>query len=209
MELYSYFRSSAAYRLRIALNLKGLDYQLVGVNLLKAEHKSDDYLALNPQGLVPSLKTDGGDLLTQSPAILEWLEESYPDTALLPSNALEKAKVRSWCFQIGCDIHPICNLRVLKYVADDLNAGETGKLDWLSHWMRVGFTALESQLGEGPYCNGQQVSMADVYLVPQVYNALRFNVDMSAFTKIMDIYQNCQQLTEFTDASPENQPDAT
>ena len=208
MELYSYFRSSAAYRLRIALNLKGLDYQLIGVNLLKEEHKSDEYLAINPQGLVPSLKTDDGDFLTQSPAILEWLEERYPDTALLPNNAIEKAKVRSWCFQIGCDIHPICNLRVLKYVADDLNGGETGKLDWLDHWMSVGFETLESQLSKGPYCNGKKVSMADVYLVPQVFNALRFNIDMSAFTNIMTIYNNCNQLTAFAHASPDNQPDA-
>ena len=208
MELFSYFRSSAAYRLRIALNLKGLNYDLHAVNLLKKEHKSEEYLALNPQGLVPALRTDGGDFLTQSPAILEWLEETYPDTPLLPNDTNERAKVRSWCFQIGCDIHPICNLRVINYVANDLQAGDDGKIAWLHHWMSEGFQALEQQLGEGPYCNGTEVSLADVYLVPQVFNALRFKVDMSGFPKIMAAYEACNQLPAFVQAQPANQEDA-
>ncbi len=209
MELYSYFRSSAAYRLRIALNLKSLEYTQVAVNLLNRDHKSEEYLAINPQGLVPSIKTSDGDVLTQSPAILEWLEEQYPDTPLLPADAIEKAKVRSWCFQIACDIHPICNLRVLKYVSSDLNAGEEGKLDWLAHWMSEGFSALETQLHTGAYCNGNQISLADVYLIPQVFNALRFNVDMSRFPKIMSIYERCNLLPAFVDAQPDKQPDAS
>ena len=207
MKLYSYFRSSAAYRLRIALNLKGLDYEVVGVNLLEGEHKQAAYKAINPQGLVPSLATAEGDIITQSPAVLEWLEERYPTPALLPEDALQKATVRSWCFQIACDIHPICNLRVLKYVAGDLGAGEAGKTEWLHHWMSEGFAALESQLSAGPYCGGAQVSLADVYLIPQVFNALRFKLDMSAFPKIMAIYAACNQLPAFVSAKPENQPD--
>lgn len=208
MELYSYFRSSAAFRLRIALNLKALDYTQIGINLLNRDHKSDDYLAINPQGLVPSIKTDEGDVLTQSPAILEWLEEKHPQIPLLPSDAIEKAKVRSWCFQIACDIHPICNLRVINYVANDLGAGEDGKIAWLQQWMSEGFRALEVQLSQGPFCNGEAISLADVYLVPQVFNALRFKVDMSEFPKITTIYENCIQHPAFIKARPNNQPDA-
>ncbi|MAZ86734.1 MAG: maleylacetoacetate isomerase [Cellvibrionaceae bacterium] len=209
MELFSYFRSSAAYRVRIALNLKGLDHQITGVNLLEKAHKSDDYLAINPQGLVPSLRTSEGNIVTQSPAILEWLEENYPEKPLLPEDSFERAKVRSWCYQIACDIHPICNLRVLKYVSSDLNGGEKGKLQWIQHWIREGFSALEQQLDTGRYCNGDTISLADVYLIPQVFNALRFNVDMTDFPRIRSIYEACNQLTAFIDAQPENQKDAS
>ncbi|NIB41040.1 maleylacetoacetate isomerase [Pseudomaricurvus alkylphenolicus] len=208
MELFTYFRSSAAYRLRIALNLKGLDAQMTAVNLLKGEHRSPEYLAINSQGLVPSFKTDDGEVLTQSPAILEWLEENHPQTPLLPVDSVERAKVRSWCYQIGCDIHPICNLRVLKYVAGDLGGGDEGKKAWLHHWMGLGFDALEAQLGEGPYCNGDQVTLADVYLIPQVFNALRFEVDMTPYPKIMAAYEACNQLDAFQKAAPANQVDA-
>ncbi|REL35864.1 maleylacetoacetate isomerase [Thalassotalea euphylliae] len=214
MELYSYFRSSAAYRLRIALNVKGISYQQVPVNLLKGEHKSADYLALNPQGLVPSLKTDNDEMLSQSPAILEWLEETFPGTPLLPISALERATVRSWCNQIACDIHPICNLRVLNYVADELGGGSEGKLAWLHHWITTGFSALEPQLVDnqnkhkGNFCFGEQLTLADIYLIPQVFNALRFDVDMTAFPRIMAIYQHCNTLPAFIDAQPANQPDA-
>lgn len=208
MELYSYFRSSAAFRLRIALNLKELDYTQIGINLLNRDHKSDDYLDINPQGLVPSLKTDEGDVLTQSPAILEWLEEEYPQMPLLPTDGIEKAKVRSWCFQIACDIHPICNLRVINYVANDLGAGDDGKLAWLQQWMSEGFRALEMQLSQGPFCHGEAISLADVYLVPQVFNALRFKVDMAEFPKIAAIYEHCIKHPAFIKANPSNQPDA-
>ena len=211
MQLYSYFRSSAAYRLRIALNIKGISYQQVPVNLLKSEQKSTDYLTVNPQGLVPSLKTSTDDVLTQSPAILEWLEEAFPQVPLLPSNALERASVRSWCAQIGCDIHPICNLRVLNYVADDLGAGNEGKLTWLRHWISTGFKALEQQLNQaqyqGEFCFADQLTLADVYLVPQVFNALRFKLDMRPFPRIMAIYQHCNTLPAFIAAQPAKQPD--
>lgn len=207
MEIFGYFRSSAVYRLRIALALKGLDYTLVPVNLLKGDQKSPDYLAINPQGLVPSFRTDDGELLTQSPAILEWLEENYPTPALLPQDSLARARVRSLCAQIGCDIHPICNLRVLKYVAGTLNGGEAGKIAWIHHWVGEGFRALEAQLSEASVCFGDSVTLADVYLVPQVYNALRFKLDMAPYPKIMAIYQACNLLPAFIKAAPENQPD--
>ncbi len=214
MTLYSYFRSSAAFRVRIALNLKGLDYQQVAVNLLQRDHKHADYLALNPQGLVPSLVTEAQEVLTQTPAILEWLEDAYPQPALLPDDANARARVRSWCYQVACDIHPICNLRVLNYVAEDLGAGESGKISWLHHWMAEGFTALETQLAShddgmgSPYCWGEQVTLADVYLIPQVFNALRFKLDTQAYPRIMAIYEACNRLNEFDRARPEHQPDA-
>ncbi len=209
MELFSYFRSSAAYRVRIALNLKGLDHKITGVNLLEKAHKSTDYLAINPQGLVPSLKTTEGNIVTQSPAILEWLEENYSEVPLLPSNSLERAKIRSWCYQVACDIHPICNLRVMNYVSNDLNGGEEGKLQWIRHWISEGFSALEQQLTAAPYCNGDKVSLADVYLIPQVFNALRFNVDMTHFPRILSIYNACNQLPAFINAHPDKQKDAS
>lgn len=208
MELYGYFRSSAAYRLRIALNLKGIEVKQIPVNLLNGEQKSDAYKAINPQGLVPSLKTDEGDFLTQSPAILEWLEEQYPAQPLLPQEPLARAKVRSLCMQIACDIHPICNLRVLKYVANDLGAGDEGKLRWIHHWIGEGFSAFEQQLGAGPYCMGEQITLADVYLIPQVFNALRFKLPMHAYPKIMAVYHACNQLSAFQQAAPDQQPDA-
>ncbi|GAB3097603.1 maleylacetoacetate isomerase [Aestuariicella hydrocarbonica] len=211
MQLYSYFRSSAAYRIRIALNLKQLDYQSQAINLLGGEHKSPEYLAINPQGLVPSLKTDSGLVLTQTPAILEWLEENYPQPALLPSDTGGRARVRSWCYQIACDIHPICNLRVINYVSNELGGGEAGKLAWLHHWITEGFKTLEQQLASkprGPYCYGEQVTLADVFLIPQVFNALRFNLDMSVFPVIMEIYDSCNRLNAFMEAVPERQADS-
>lgn len=211
MELYSYFRSSAAYRVRIALNLKGLVYEQVAINLLLNEQASDSYRAINSQGLVPSLRTDEGRVLTQSPAILEWLNEAYPQPPLLPDDILDKAKVRSWCFQVACDIHPICNLRVLNYVKDDLGAGEPGKEVWLRHWISEGFRALELQLQaeahRGRYCFGDQITLADVYLVPQVFNGLRYSVEMGFYPRVMTIYEACNQLDAFERAQPErNKP---
>lgn len=208
MKLYGYFRSSAAYRLRIALNLKGLDAEQVPVNLLQGEQKGEAYKRINPQGLVPSLATDAGDILTQSPAILEWLEEAYPEVPLLPTGDLARARARSLCMQIACDIHPICNLRVLKYVANDLGTGDEGKTAWIHHWINEGFAALEAQLDNGPYCLGDKVTLADVYLIPQVFNALRFKLPMAGFPKIMAIYAACNQLPAFQLAAPDQQPDA-
>ncbi|GAA6151983.1 maleylacetoacetate isomerase [Pseudoteredinibacter isoporae] len=208
MELFSYFRSSAAYRLRIAFNLKGIAHDIRPVNLLKAEHKSEEYLAMNPQGLVPALKIDDGRVLTQSTAILEYIEATQAGQALLPSDEFEAAIVRSWVNQIACDIHPVNNLRILKYLSGELGVDDDAKNSWYKHWIDVGFRALEEQLGDGPFCYGEQVTLADVYLVPQVYNAKRFQVDMSQFPKISAIVDHCNRLDAFVQAMPEHQPDA-
>lgn len=208
MELYSYYRSSAAYRVRIALNLKEISCSILPVNLLQAEHQSAGYRSINPQGLVPTLKTGQGHIITQSTAILEWLEETYPDTPLLPEDALERATIRSWCSQIACDIHPVNNLRVLKYLTSDIGVEEAVKNRWYHHWIEEGFAALEAQISAAPYCFGTHVTLADLYLVPQVFNALRFEVPMDPFPKIMQVYESCNQLSAFIDAKPENQIDA-
>lgn len=207
MILYSYFRSSAAYRVRIALNIKGIDHQRVAVNLLKGEQRGDDYLEINPLGLVPALRLENDTVLTQSTAILEWLEETHPDQPLLPSGPLEKARVRAWVNTIACDIHPIDNLRVLKYLTGTLGLDEEQKTAWYLHWIRAGFEALEKQLVGGPYCAGDTPGMADCYLVPQVYNANRFGLDISPYPKIQAISEACDQLDAFIAARPENQPD--
>ena len=209
MELYTYFRSSAAYRVRIALNLKGIAHRLVAVNLLQGEHRQDSYRALQPQGLVPLLKTDGGECIGQSTAIVEYLEAQYPEPRLLPENHLDAALVRSWANIIACDIHPIDNLRVLKYLSAELQVSEQQKSAWYQHWIIEGFTALEQQVKAAPYCFGSEVTLADVYLVPQVYNARRFATDMTAFAKINAICAACNELPAFDRARPEQQADAT
>jgi maleylacetoacetate isomerase/maleylpyruvate isomerase len=207
MKLYTYFRSSAAYRVRIALNLKGLSHELEGVNLLKSEQQSDAYLSKNSQGLLPALETEQG-VLAQSLAILEWLEDTHTDTPLLPSDAWHKAQVRSFCYAIACDIHPIDNLRVLKYLASELGASDEQKNTWYRHWIIEGFKKLEYTVSEGPFCFGDKVTLADLCLVPQVFNALRFNVDMGQFPKLLAIYEHCNTLPAFIAAKPENQADA-
>ncbi|HEA15867.1 hypothetical protein LCGC14_2071680 [marine sediment metagenome] len=209
MKLYSYFRSSAAYRVRIALNLKNIQHELVTVNLLKSEQQAPEYLAKNPQGLLPALETDNG-VLAQSMAILEYLEETYPDTPLLFGDAWQKAQIRNLCYAIACDIHPIDNLRVLKYLSSELGADDDAKNAWYRHWVEVGFEKLELLLDSShQYCIGDKPSLADVCLVPQVFNAYRFNVDMTAYPKIAAIYERCNKLAAFIDAAPQNQPDAT
>ncbi|MEC4088958.1 MULTISPECIES: maleylacetoacetate isomerase [Pseudoalteromonas] len=207
MKLYTYFRSSAAYRVRIALNLKDLDHELVPVNLLKSEQQGTDYLSKNNQGLLPALETDQG-VLAQSLAILEWLEETYEAAPLLPADAWEKAQVRNFCYAIACDIHPIDNLRVLKYLSNELSVSDEQKNTWYRHWVIEGFKKLEVMLGDSLFCFGDKPSLADVCLVPQVYNALRFKVDMNDFPKIARIYEHCNTLPAFKDAAPENQADA-
>ncbi|TMO61003.1 maleylacetoacetate isomerase [Pseudoalteromonas aurantia] len=207
MKLYTYFRSSAAYRVRIALNLKNIPHELAAVNLLKSEQQATPYINKNPQGLLPALETTQG-VLTQSLAILEWLEETHLDTPLLPSNSWEKAQVRSFCYAIASDIHPIDNLRVLKYLSGELTATDEQKSTWYRHWIIEGFSSLEAILGEHDYCFGDKPSLADICLVPQVFNALRFKVDMSLYPKISAIYARCNSLQAFIDAAPENQPDA-
>lgn len=207
MELYSYFRSTAAYRVRIALNLKELSYQLTPVNLLKNEQKSEWYRDVNPMGLVPALRLEDGTVLSQSTAILEWLEETSSDTPLLPADPLERARVRAMVNIIACDIHPLNNLRVLKHLVGALGVSEEAKEAWYHHWIQLGFDALESQMQEGAYTAGESLSMADVYLVPQVFNALRFDMDMAPYPKIMSVYERCNQLDAFVRAHPDNQAD--
>lgn len=208
MKLYSYFRSSATYRVRIAMNLKGIDYDIMPVNLLTGEQKSDAYKQLNIEGLVPVLETEQG-LLTQSMAILEWLEEIYPDPSILPGDPWQKAQVRSFACAVSCDIHPLNNLRVLKYLQNKMQQTDEEKIAWYKHWINTGFGALECKLADHEYCCGDQPTMADICLVPQVFNALRFKVDMEAFPKISKIYEHCNQLKPFIDAAPQNQPDAS
>ncbi|MCF7981478.1 MAG: maleylacetoacetate isomerase [Pseudomonadales bacterium] len=208
MELFTYHRSSAAYRVRIALNHKGIKYTAVPVNLLKAEHRGEDYLRISPQGLVPALRLDDRRVLTQSNAILEWLEENYPEPALLPRDSYDRGVVRSWANIVACDIHPIDNSRVLKYLTGELGVNDEQKQIWYHHWIKLGFDVLEQQILATPYCFGEQISMADVYLIPQVYNALRFNLDMTSYPKIKSVSENCHQLDAFFQAAPENQPDS-
>ncbi len=208
MRLYSYYRSSAAYRVRIALNLKQIEHSIEPVNLLKKEHKSPNYLAKQPQGLVPCLETDKGQFLAQSGAILSYLDSLYPHAKLLPADPFQAAKIKSVVDMIACDIHPVCNLRILNYLTDILTVDSEQKLAWYRHWIVIGFEALETLLNKTQFCFGEQPTLADVYLIPQVYNALRFEVDMASFPKIMNAYQNCNQLDAFIDAKPENQVDA-
>jgi maleylacetoacetate isomerase len=207
MKLYTYFRSSAAYRVRIALNLKGIKHEMVGVNLLKSEQISPEYLAVNPQGLLPALETDQGQL-SQSLAILEYLDEIHAEVPLMPSEPWQKAQVRSLAYAVACDIHPIDNLRVLKYLTNELEVTDQQKTDWYLHWIQIGFEKLEIQLGDSSFCFGDTPTLADICLVPQVFNALRFKLDMNQFPKIAAIYERCNALPAFKDAAPENQFDA-
>ncbi|GKW50904.1 maleylacetoacetate isomerase [Halomonas sp. NCCP-2165] len=210
--LYGYFRSSAAYRVRIALNLKGLAYDQAPVNLVKGEQRGEDFLARNPQGLVPALVTDDGARLTQSLAICEYLDERYPEPALLPADAAGRARVRALAQAVACEIHPLNNLRVLKYLTGELGVDEATKMTWYRHWISEGFAALEAQLsreaGSGDFCHGDTPGLADLCLVPQVFNAERFECDLTAYPRIRRIVANCRALDAFARAAPEAQPDA-
>ncbi|GEK47714.1 maleylacetoacetate isomerase [Bisbaumannia pacifica] len=210
--LYGYFRSSAAYRVRIALNLKGLAYDQAPVNLVKGEQRGEEYLARNPQGLVPALVTDDGARLTQSLAICEYLDERYPEPALLPADAAGRARVRALAQAVACEIHPLNNLRVLKYLTGELGVDEATKMTWYRHWVSEGFAALETQLsreaGSGDFCHGDAPGLADLCLVPQVFNAERFACDLTAYPRIRRIVANCRALDAFARAAPEAQPDA-
>ena len=205
--LYNYHRSSAAYRVRIALNLKGIDYKMVNINLLEAEEQGEDYLKINAQGLVPSLLDDGA-IITQSLAIVEYLDEKYSDNPLLPSKPIERALVRSLANIIACDIHPLDNLRVLKYLVNELDVLEEDKIVWYQHWITKGFDAFETQLKEvsnGQFCFSESATIADAFLIPQVYNAHRFKVDMNKYPLINGINDHCLTLPAFDKAVPENQ----
>lgn len=213
MKLYSYFRSSAAYRVRIALNLKGLDYETVSVHLLKdgGQQNSEAYLALNPTRLIPTL-VDGEHAIAQSMAILEYLEETHPEPALLPADPVGRARVRAIAQTIACDIHPLNNLRVLKHLKRELGVDDETKDAWYRHWINVGLTSLEAMLAGNPatgrYCHGDQVTLADVLLVPQVYNARRYDCDLTAMPTAVRIAEACSQLDAFVQAEPARQPDA-
>jgi len=210
--LHGYFRSGTTYRARLALNWKGVDYDYVPVNLVKAEQSSDRYTAKNPQGLVPALEVDG-TVLTQSVAILEWAEEAFPDRPLLPSDPIQRAKVRAFAAAIGCDIHPLQNLRVQKE-AKQISGDDAAGLAWAKHWIKLGFEALETlaEQGQGQGSNGFLFSdgptLAEIYLLPQMYNARRFGMDLSPYPRLVKADDVARALPEFERAAPENQPDA-
>jgi maleylacetoacetate isomerase len=207
MKLYDYYRSSAAFRVRIALNLKGLAYEQAPVNLLEGEHRADAYRAVNPQARVPSLETRDG-ILIQSPAILEYLDEIHPEPPLLPMGALARARVRAVGAVIGCDIHPVNNSGILAYLRDRLGQDEAARNAWIAHWIREGFSAVEALIAPGPFAFGNRVTLADIYIVPQVFNARRFGVDLEAFPRIVGVAAACMALDAFAQAAPDRQPDA-
>lgn len=208
MKLHGYFRSSAAYRVRIALALKGVAFEQAFVHLVRGEHRADAYRALNPQGRVPTLETEDGAVLVQSPAILEWIEETWPEPPLLPGDALRRAQIRAVCAVIGCDIHPLNNLSTLTWLKQKIGADEAAVSAWYAHWVSEGFAALETMLEPGPYAFGAAPTLADLYVVPQVFNARRFSVPLDAYPKIRAVDEACRALPAFRDAAPETQPDA-
>jgi len=211
MKLFGYYRSSAAYRVRIAMNLKGLEVDHRFVHLRKGEQSAPEYGALNPQGLVPLL-IDGPNVLTQSLAIIEYLEETNPEPSLLPKTPLERARVRAIAQAIASDIHPLNNLRVLRYLIGPMKVSDEAKNEWYRHWLVEGLTALERSLtpaaGTGTFCHGDQPTLADICLVPQVYNAERADLDLSPFPRITKIVAACRELRAFQDADPARQGDA-
>lgn len=213
LTLYDYWRSSAAYRVRIALHLKGLAFEQRPVHLVSGggQHHSEAYRALNPQGLVPALVHDGR-VLTQSLAICEYLDEVFPDAPLLPETPVERARVRALALVVACDIHPLNNLRVLQRLKNGFQAGEDAVVDWMNGWMKNGFDAferlLERDAGNGRYCAGEAPGLADCFLVPQVYNAERYACDLAPYPRIRRVVARCRQLDPFAAAAPESQPDA-
>lgn len=213
MKLYGYFRSSAAFRVRIALNLKGLDYAQAFIHLRKGDQRSAEYLRLNPQGLVPTLVAEDGAVLTQSLAIIEYLEETRPIPPLLPRDSVDRARVRSLAEAIACDIHPIDNLRVLQYLSRQFGHKEPDIETWFNHWIALGFEGIEKTLASdgkaGKFCHGDTPGLADICLVPQVFNARRYpSFDLKPYPSIMRIFENCMKLEAFDRAVPEKQPDA-
>ena len=218
LKLYTYWRSSAAYRARIALNIKGLEYEAIAKHLMRdgGEQRKDEYLALHPQGLVPAL-VDDGFVVPQSLAICEYLEEIHPEPRLLPGSARDRATVRGMALAIACDIHPLNNLSVLQYLRGELRADDAAVSRWIAHWITRGFTALERWVAAcaGPsaapsplFCYGTQVTLADVCLVPQVFNARRYSVDLTPFPRLTAIAAHLETLPTFERARPERQADA-
>lgn len=212
MKLYDYFRSSAAYRVRIALNLKGLVAQREFVHLRKGGQREPPYLALNPQGLIPTLVTDDGAVLTQSLAIIEYLDETHPKPPLLPAGPVARARVRGLAQAVACDIHPIDNLRVLRYLLHTVGVEEEQKDAWYKYWIDVGLEALELQLSRdaatGRFCDGDTPTLADVCLVPQLANARRVDLDLSPYPTLLRIDAACREIPAFAAAEPSRQPDA-
>lgn len=211
MLYYGYFRSSASFRVRIAFGLKGLAPDFKSIHLRKGDQFAAAYTKYNPQEQVPTVVTDAGDVLVQSPAILEWLEETHPNPPLLPKDPIERARVRALAMVVGCDIHPIDNLRVLTYLQKVLQVSEGQFEDWFNHWIALGFRGLEGMLASHPktgtYCHGETPTFADIYLVPQVFNSLRFKLPLAPYPNIKRIFDNCMKLPAFDKAHPKNQPD--
>jgi maleylacetoacetate isomerase len=207
MILYSYPMSSASYRVRIALALKGIEVTTVTKQLRRGEQRAKDFLAINPQGFVPVLSLDDGQVLPQSLAIIEYLDEIHPQPPLLPATPFERARVRSLSLLIACDIHPLNNLRVLQYLEGSLGEAQSARDTWYRHWIEAGFEALEEALGRDPargrFCYGDAPSLADVCLVPQVFNARRYSVDLAPFPRIVAIDAACHEIAAFASAAPE------
>jgi maleylacetoacetate isomerase len=209
MKLYNYFRSSASFRVRIALGLKGLPYEYISVHIAKGDHKKPEYASLAADTLVPLLDT-GVDKLSQSMAIIEYLDETHPTPALLPADALGRAKVRALAQSIACEIHPLNNLRVLKYLVKELKLDENAKNAWYRHWVRDGLVSFEKQLAQLPaskFCYGNTPTLADCCLVPQIFNGKRFDCDFSGLPRTMAAFDACMQLSAFDKAQPKNCPD--
>lgn len=213
MQLYSYFRSSAAYRVRIALNLKSLPYDYMPVHLLKdgGQQRGESYVQLNPQGLVPTF-VDDGLIIGQSLATIEYLDETHPEPPLLPGSPADRARIRDLALMVACDIHPINNLRILKYLKHTLQVDDDAKDAWYRHWTEEGLRALESRVahdrGTRTFCHGEVPTLADICLVPQMANARRFNCDLSGMPTLVRIDEACRALPAFEKAAPQNQPDA-
>ena len=210
MKFYTSFRSSAAYRVRIALNLKGLTPEPVAIHLTKdgGKQHSPEFRAVNPHGRVPALTLDSGEVLTQSLAIIDYLDETHPKPPLLPPDPVERAKVRAFAQVIACDIHPLNNLISLQYLRRALKHEQAEIDTWYRHWVTQGFEALEAMAKPGPYCFGSNVTLADICLVPQMFNARRLNTPLDKFPKLVAIDAACLKLPAFDKARPENQPDA-
>ena len=211
IKLYNYFRSSASFRVRIALEVKGLPYDYAPVHLLKGEHMAPDFVKLNPDALVPVL-CEGTDVLNQSLAIVEYLEETHPEPSLLPGSARNRAHIRAIALAIACEIHPLNNPRVLKYLKNTFNVEEEARNEWYRHWVHLGFAALETRLSASPltgaYCVGDTPTLADVCLVPQVFNGKRFDVAVEEYPTLARIFEHCMAQEAFQRAAPTAQPDA-
>ena len=217
MQLYNYFRSSASFRVRIAMNLKGLPFDYRPIHLVKhgGEQRAPEFLALNPEGLLPVLIDDGREppaVMTQSLAIVEYLDETHPEPPLLPHEALERARVRALALSIACEIHPINNLRVLRYLTQVLKVDDDAKNTWYRHWVESGLQSLETQLASstmtGTFCHGETPTLADITLVPQIFNGRRFDCDYSKMPTVMRVFDACMTLDAFKQAVPSEQPDA-